>query len=180
MTQFETLAQQGSRRTHTGLAALDSESIKQMRSQQMRNCFTILNEQKYRMEMVARVRGMAFFNDAASRSANATWYALTTIEGKVIWIANGINGRCDYRRMMKVAKEKVVMLICVGPHVSALHKAFDGVVDNIMDADNLHDAVNTAYCSRLENTSVVFSPAGENGTYYEEEGAAFTREVNEL
>lgn len=180
MTQFETLALQGRPRVHTSLAGIDTERLKRMRSQSMRLCFSHINEQHYRMEFVARVRGMEFINDAASRTPNATWYALKGVDGPVIWIANGDDQRADYRRILPIAKEKVSLMICVGHNADDLRQAFGGVVSQIEEASSLHEAVHMAYCSNLENAKVIYSPAGENGVFYEHEGAAFTAEVNEL
>ena len=180
MTQLETLATQGLPGLNHGLASLDTERLKRMRSHQMRLCFSHINDQRYRMEFVARVRGMEFYNDAASRSINATWYGLKGLEGRLIWIVNSIDSVKDYARILPVVREKVEMMICVGPHSEELHTLFAPVVTNIVDASSLHEAVHTAYCTRMEHTKVVFSPACPTGNPYEQEGSAFTREVNEL
>lgn len=180
MTQFETLALQGRASAPTSLASIDTDRLKRMRSQHMRQCFSRINEQRYRMEFVARVRGMEFYNDAASRSANATWYALHSMEGRLIWIATGDKHRQDYHRLLPVAGEKVSMMICVGPGADKLRQAFDGVVGRIETAASIEEAVHVAYRSNLDDAKVVFSPAGENGVGYEEEGKAFTSEVQEL
>ena len=180
MTQFTTLALQGRATAHTGLAALDTERLKRMRSQTMRDCFSHIDEQKYRMEFVARVRGMEFYNDAVSRSANATWYALNSMEGRLIWIATGDAQRTDYRRILPVARDKVAMMICVGPNADDMSQAFGGVVSRIETASSIEEAVHVAYRSNLDSAKVIFSPAGESGMGYEQEGDAFTSEVKEL
>jgi len=69
---IETLAKQGRDRIHTGLAGIDTQRLKAMRNASLRDCFKRLEETRYRMEFVARVRGREYINDAASRSINVS------------------------------------------------------------------------------------------------------------
>lgn len=180
MTNLETLARQGRTHIPSSLAGIDTAKLKQLRNEQLRLCFAQMQEQRYRLEFVARVRGMEFFNDASSRSVNASWYALNSIEGRIIWIVNADDARADYRKLVPVAKSKAEMIICVGFDTNRLHEAFENTVPTIVDSTSINEAVHMAYCSNIENVKVVFSPAGENGVSYETEGELFTREVNEL
>lgn len=181
MTTLETLASQGRTRVHTGLAGINTAQLKQMRNQQLRQCFSQINEQKYRMEFIARIRGMEFYNDASSRNINATWFALKGMEGRLIWIVNATTeSNVNYRRILPVASEKIDMMICVGENTDDLHLAFGGAVNKIVDASSIQEAVHIAYRSNMEDAKVVFSPATEDGISYEQEGEAFTCEVNEL
>lgn len=177
---LETLAHQGKTHIHSSLASVGTQKLQKLRNEHIRLCFAQLNDQRYRMEYVARIRGMEFYNDAASRTVNATWYALQSTEGRMIWIANGDDPKADYAKIVPVLKGKVTMLICVGADTSRLHKTFDGVIAEVVDASNIQDAVQKAYYSRQENVKVIYSPAGENGISYEAEGYLFTAEVNEL
>ena len=158
---IETLAKQGRESIHTGLASVDSQKLRRLRSEQMRQCFNRFDEMPYRMEFVARIRGTEFVNDAASRSVNATWYA-------------------DYSKLVPLAKEKVTMLVAVGNDTSRLHEAFDGQVPSVVDAHNIGEAVHVAFYRNIETQKVLFSPAGDNGNDAYGEGARFTMEVNEV
>ncbi|MDO4217369.1 MAG: hypothetical protein Q4D03_04250 [Bacteroidales bacterium] len=177
---IETLAKQGRESIHTGLAGIDSLKLRRLRNEQMRQCFNRFDEMPYRMEFVARIRGTEFVNDAASRSVNATWYALDSNEGKLVWIANGDDNQADYSKLVPLAKEKVTMLVAVGNDTSRLHQAFDGEVPSVVDAHNIAEAVHLAFYRNIETPKVLFSPAGDNGSDAYTEGAQFTVEVNEV
>ncbi|MCQ2300488.1 MAG: hypothetical protein MJZ81_10240 [Bacteroidales bacterium] len=177
---IETLAKQTQAGTHQGLASIETQKLRKLRSQQVKECFSRLDETAYRMQFVARIRGTEFVNDAASRNVNATWYALESNEGSLVWIANGDDSLADYSKLRSVAKEKVRMLVCVGNDNSQLHKAFDTVVPAVVDARSIGEAVHIAFYNNLDNTKVLYSPAGENGVPLDAEGQRFTMEVNEL
>lgn len=177
---IETLAKQGQKEVHIGLAGIDSSKLKKMRNEHLKQCFHHFNDTQYRMEYVARIRGTEFINDAASRTVNATWYALESIEGNLIWIANGGDAKAEYEKLLPVARQKVRMIVCVGNDNQHLHETFSGSVRRIVDAKSINEAVHTAFYSQIENAKILFSPACENGMPVDNEGQQFTMEVNEL
>jgi UDP-N-acetylmuramoylalanine--D-glutamate ligase len=180
---YETLASQGLEYTHTGLAGIDSSKLKRLRSQSLKECFNLIDEMRHKLEFVARIRGVSFVDDAASRTAMSTWYALETVEDNVVWIANGapyseakIN---EYRRLRNLVEHKVKKIICIGD--SALYQAaFGDKVSEIVSVGTMAEAVNNAFYGSNEKSKVLFSPAYENGVAFDEQGDSFKHEVNEL
>ena len=73
---IDTLVKEGRERTHIGLAGIDTQRLKAIRNASLRACFNRMEETRYRLEFVARVRGRVYINDAAARSVNSTWYSL--------------------------------------------------------------------------------------------------------
>lgn len=177
---IEQLATQGRDHIHGGLAAIDTAQLRQMRNQTLRSCFTRFEETHFRLELVARIHGKDYINDAAARSVNATWYALQNTEGPIIWIAFGGDSQADYTKLRPIALRKVHTLICVGSDTQHLHHAFRSVVPEIRNADSLGAAVHAACYSLLENAKVLFSPATRQGLSDETAGQLFRHEVNEL
>jgi len=177
---IETLVRQGRDRVHTGLAAVDSARLRQMRSETLRSCFARFDEASYRMEYVARIHGKEFVNDAAARSINATWYTLENTEGGIIWIAAGGNNHVDYSPLRSVALRKVRMLLCVGDDNRHLRESFKGIIPNIVDAESIGTAVHKACYSNLDKVKVIYSPATEGLLTTEQAGEEFRHEVNEL
>ncbi len=180
---FESLATQGRERVHTGLAGIDSAKLKKLRNSQLKECFNLIDEMRHKLEFVARIKGISFVDDAASRSTLSTWYALETIEGSVIWIANGApsspNMVSNFRRLRLLVEKKVKMIVCIGD--SGLYESvFGDLVSNIIAVDSIGEAVNKAFYSHLEDVKILFSPAVENGVSFDEQGDTFKHEVNEL
>ena len=180
---YESLATQGRETVHTGLAGIDSAKLKKLRSAQLRECFNLIDERRHKMEFVARIRGVSFVDDAASRSTLSTWYALETIEGDVAWIANGAAATAqrvsDMRRLRSLVGKKVKMIVCLGDS-SLYESVFGDLVQNIRSVATLREAVERTFYSEREELKVLFSPAVENGIAYEQQGDAFKHEVNEL
>ena len=180
---YETLATQGRETIHTGLAAIDSSKLKKLRSSHLKECFGLIDEMRHKLEFVARIKGVSFIDDAASRTPLSTWYALETIEGKIVWIANSalqtshkIN---ELKRLRTLVDQKVKMIITLGD--STLYRElFSSNCDTIAEAETIQDAVKMAFYSSSENMKILFSPAVENGISYETQGESFKREVNEL
>jgi len=177
---IETITREITGHSHTTLASIDRTQLIKMRNQGLRDCFKHLEDIPHKMEFVARIQDKCFIDDAASRNVNATWYALESAEGSIIWIANGSNIPTDYRKLRHTVSQKVKMILCVGENCDGLHKAFDGIVPNIIDCPSMEYAVNRALYNNIETATVIYSPAAElsDGTKYD--CSEFKREVCEL
>ena len=180
---YEALATQGRERIHTGLAGIDSARLKKLRNTHLKECFNLIDEMRHKLEFVARIKGISFIDDAASRTPMSTWYALETIEGKVVWIANGavnsLQKAAEFKRLKALVENKVTMIICLGDS-SMYQSVFGNSVKNIVSVQTMTEAVNKAFYSSEENVKVLFSPSAENGVSYELQGETFKHEVNEL
>lgn len=177
---IEVLAKQGHDKVFTGLAGIDTTKLRKMRNEGLRNCFRHLEETHYRMEYVATIQGKTFINDAASHNTNATWYALENTKGSIIWITEGSRAKYDYSKITAPALRKVRMMICVGGNSEQLHETFSGLVPKIQDVNTLGEAVHQAFYSNIDNTTIIYSPATENGIPCDYQGEVFRHEVNEL
>ncbi len=177
---IETLAKQGRERVHTGLAGIDTQRLKAMRNASLRACFNRLEETRYRLEFVARVRGREYINDAASRTINSTWYALESTPGGLIWIADAPKNDADYSRLVPPALRKVRMLLILGGDSDRMRRSFTGVIPTIEACPSMADALQKAYRYEADDVKVLYSPACDNGLSVEEEGESFRQEVNEL
>ena len=178
---IETLAKQGRDRIHPGLAGIDVQRLKTMRDAGLRACFNRLEDTRYRLEFVARVRGREYINDAAARTINASWYSLDSLQGGLIWIADANDQSADYSRLVPPALRKVRMLLVVGNVEDRMHYTFQGIIPTIVCCSTMAEALQHAYRYQSEDeVRVVYSPACYNGHNTQEQGAMFRHEVNEL
>ncbi len=178
----ETLAKQGRDRIHPGLAGIDTQRLKAMRNASLRACFNRLEETRYRMEFVGRVRGREYINDAGARTVNATWYALESTPGGLVWIADApaADALPDYSRLVPPAMRKVRMLLIVGGDSEPMRKAFAAVVPTIHSGLTMDQALRLAYRYEADDVKVLYSPACDNGMPTADRGESFRHEVNEL
>lgn len=178
---IETLAKQGRDRVYTGLAGIDVQRLHAMRNEGLRSCFNHLEDTRFRLEFVARIRGREYINDAASRTINATWYSLETLQGGLIWIADANDQSADYSRLVPPALRKVRMLLVVGDAEDRMHFTFKGIIPTIVRCATMDEALQHAYRYQSEDeVKVVYSPACYNGHATFEQGNSFRHEVNEL
>ena len=177
----DTLAVQGFEKTHTGLVGIDVQRLKAMRNAGLRSCFNHLEDTRYRLEFVARVRGREYINDAAARTINSTWYTLESLQGGLIWIADACEVPGDYSRLVPSALRKVRMLLVVGTVDDCMHHTFRNIIPDIRCCETMTEALQTAYRYESEDeVKVVYSPACYNGRTSAQLGELFRHEVNEL
>ncbi len=176
---FDTLTKPQTERAHSNLANVETAKLKQMRSAGLRNCFQHINETRFRMEFVAKIHDKEFINDAMARNVNATWYALESTKGDIIWIAN--NGELNEpEKLRRAAEGKVRMLISLGGLNPSTHEMFSDIIPVIEEASTMHSALTKALYSDIEKAKVLFSPAVANNVPAEVQGEEFRHEVNEL
>lgn len=177
---IETLATQGRDRIHTGLSGLDAQRLKVIRNASLRACFSRLEDTRHRLEFVARILGREYICDAASRSVNATWYALESTPGGIVWIADAPQEETDYARLVPAALRKVRMLLIVGGDSACMRHAFEGVVPSIVPCETMAEALHRAYRYEADDVRVLYSPACPSELSTDERAASFCREVNDL
>jgi UDP-N-acetylmuramoylalanine--D-glutamate ligase len=138
---------------------------------------------EHRLEQVIKVHGIEFINDSKATNVNSTWYALESMTSPVVWIAGGTDKGNDYNELMSLVKLKVKALVCLGVDNSKLHKAFDGVIPQIVDAGSMKEAVQAAYRLGKKDDTVLLSPACASFDLfenYEDRGRQFKHFVREL
>ena len=82
-----------------------------------------------------------------------------------------------------LVREKVKAIVCLGTDNSKIHKAFEGVVKNIIDTSSMSEAVKSAYYLARNGDIVLLSPACASFDLfenYEDRGHQFKQEVKNL
>ena len=74
-----------------------------------------------------------------------------------IWIVGGIDKGNDYSALLALVKEKVTTIICLGDEVKNIHEAFQGYIENIVDAKSMEEAVKMSYQFGMKGDAVLLS-----------------------
>lgn len=164
---LEELALQGRHNVYNSMAASITAKLIDIRKDTIKQCLTDFQNVEHRLEFVATIQGVDFVNDSKATNVNSAWYALESMQSKVVWIAGGVDKGNLYQELTYLVKEKVKAIICLGTDNSKLHKAFDGVVEIIVDVDNMTDAINVASRIAKHGDSVLLSPACASFDLYE-------------
>lgn len=177
------LSLKGRHNTYNSMAAGIAGSVLKIRKEIIRESLMDFQGVEHRLESVVKVHGIEFINDSKATNVNSSWYALESMHNPVIWIAGGVDKGNDYESLKALVQDKVKVLICLGKDNKKLHKAFEGLVDEIIDTDNMKDAVRKAYHHGTDGDVVLLSPCCASFDLfenYEQRGRFFKEAVREL
>ncbi|PLX09923.1 MAG: UDP-N-acetylmuramoyl-L-alanine--D-glutamate ligase [Marinilabiliales bacterium] len=181
--QIEDLAIKGKHNVYNSMAAGIVAERLNIRKDIIRESLMDFRNVEHRLEPVISVHGIKFINDSKATNVNSAWYALESVDSKIIWIAGGIDKGNDYSILMDLVKSKVKAIVCLGKDNSALHKAFGDIVPRIVDANSMIEAVKTAYYLGEHDDTVLLSPACASFDLfdnYEDRGEQFKLSVRSL
>jgi UDP-N-acetylmuramoylalanine--D-glutamate ligase len=173
----------GKHNQYNSMAAGITGSVLKIRKDIIRESLMDFQGVEHRLESVLQVHGIHFINDSKATNVNSTWYALESVQTKIVWIAGGVDKGNDYSELMDLVKEKVKALVCLGKDNTKLHKVFDGVIETIAEADNMPEAVRTAYYLAINGDTVLLSPACASFDLfenYEDRGWQFKKAAGNL
>lgn len=177
------LALQGKHNACNSMAAAISGMAVGIRNERIRESLTDFQGVEHRLERFLKVHGIEFINDSKATNVNSTWYALESMTHPVVWIVGGVDKGNDYSMLLDLVSEKVKAIVCLGVDNAKIHKAFEGLVKNIVDTSNMAEAVKSAYYLARNGDAVLLSPACASFDLfenYEDRGCQFKQEVRNL
>ncbi len=180
---LEQLALQGKHNAYNSLASGIAAHLLEIRKETIKQSLSDFQNIAHRLEYVASIHGIKFINDSKATNINSTWYALEYVEKPIVWIAGGVDKGNDYDLLKPLVAEKVKAIVCLGLDNRHLHKAFEGLVDQMIDTESAREAVATAYYMAQKGDTVLLSPACASFDLfedYEDRGNQFKAAVKEL
>jgi UDP-N-acetylmuramoylalanine--D-glutamate ligase len=177
------LALQGKHNICNSMAAAISGMVLEIRNDRIRESLSGFQGVEHRLERFLKVHGIEFINDSKATNVNSTWYALESMKHPVVWIVGGIDKGNDYTMLYDLVKEKVKAIVCLGVDNSKIHKAFSGMIRNIIETRSMAEAVKSAYYLARNGDTVLLSPACASFDLfenYEDRGHQFKQEVRNL
>lgn len=112
----------------------------------------------HRLELVAKKRGVRYFDDSKGTNVGAVVQSLASFPGPVILLAGGVEKGGDYSPLRTLVREKVKKLIVFGQARETLRAALGQEVDTSV-VDTLPDAVQEAAAVAEQGDTVLLSPA---------------------
>ncbi len=177
------LALQGKHNAYNSLAAGIAARILEVRDDVLRESLSDFQNVEHRLERVTTVNGVEFINDSKATNVNSAWYALESMEKPVIWVVGGTDKGNDYGILRDLVKQKVKAIVCLGTDNAKIHKAFAGLVSEIIDTASAQQAVRSAYDLAENGDVVLLSPACASFDLfenYEDRGRQFKAAVRGL
>jgi UDP-N-acetylmuramoylalanine--D-glutamate ligase len=154
-----------------------------IKKERVRSAVNSFQHTRHRMQHVATISGVDFYNDSKSTNVNSTWFALESVDSRVILILGGVDKSNDYSVLQDLVKQKVRAIICMGIDNKKIHHAFADTVKIIVDTHCAAEAVNTAFKLAAKGDTVLLSPACASFDLfknYEDRGNRFIAAVKEL
>ena len=140
---------------------------------------------EHRIEFVAEIEGVKFYNDSKATSVDATLKALEAFaeeDGKTVLILGGRGKNAPYAPLENLVKEKVRRLIVFGEDAENIEGQLKKSAE-VMRASTMSEAVEKAFHSARRGDSVLLAPACASFdmfTSFEERGKVFKRKVLQL
>ncbi|MGZ8848166.1 MAG: UDP-N-acetylmuramoyl-L-alanine--D-glutamate ligase [Pyrinomonadaceae bacterium] len=137
---------------------------------------------EHRLEEVAEVDGVRFFNDSKATSVDATMKALEAFAhdaGKVILILGGRGKHAPYSPLTDLIKAKVRKLILIGEDAGTIEAEL-GNAAPFERADDMRDAVSKSFAAGEPGDVVLLAPACASFDMFdsfEHRGKVFKEEV---
>jgi len=134
----------------------------------------------HRVEFVADIEGVSYYNDSKGTNIGATMSALAGFKGNVILLAGGKDKGGDYGVMAPLIQEKVKGMILFGEARGKINHSIGGYTDTVLVA-NLKEAVEVAGRTAVKGDTVLLSPACssfDQFSGYAERGRKFVELVN--
>ena len=177
------LALKGRHNVLNSMAATIAANVLKIKKDVIRESLMTFQGVEHRLQYVATVKGVRYINDSKATNVNSCWYALESMKTPVVLILGGKDKGNDYSEIDELVREKCHTLIFMGLHNEKLHEHFDSFGLNIIDTDNLHDAVQSAYEAAREGDTVLLSPCCASFDLfksYEDRGNQFMAAVRKL
>ena len=179
---FDDMRLPGEHNAQNALAAALAVRAFEVSNENIRESLMKFSGVEHRLEFVRSVNGADYVNDSKATNVNAAWYALSSYNKPIVWIAGGRGDNNDYSALDDLVKENVQCIITIGEEADAIFNHFCATV-RCKRADTLENAVFKAHEIADENNIVLFSPACKSFDMfmnYEHRGEVFKQAVKEL
>ena len=140
---------------------------------------------EHRIEFVAEINGVKFYNDSKATSVDATSKALEALsdgDGKTILILGGRGKNAPYAPLVDLIEKSVRKIITIGEDADNIENQLKNHAA-IVRASGMKDAVVKSFASAHRNDTVLLAPACASFDMfksYEDRGTIFKHEVANL
>jgi UDP-N-acetylmuramoylalanine--D-glutamate ligase len=178
----EDLSLDGIHNIHNSMAAGITAKLNEIRDQELKKSLSSFEGVEHRLEKYIKVRGVRFINDSKATNVNSVWYALQSVEDKIVLILGGVDKGNDYGIIKDLVRQKVKAIVALGSDNTKIMEAFFGITE-LYDTKSMNDAVKKAFSLADEGDVVMLSPACASFDLfenYEDRGKKFKEAVREL
>jgi UDP-N-acetylmuramoylalanine--D-glutamate ligase len=150
--------------------------------EQIRQAVRNFKAVEHRLEFVARVAGVDYYNDSKATNVDATIKALESFPGNIHLILGGKDKGSDYTVLNELLRQRVKRVYTIGAAAAKIESQIQGAAE-IDHAETLENAVRRASESAVPGDVVLLAPACasfDQFQSYEHRGRVFKETVHSL
>jgi UDP-N-acetylmuramoylalanine--D-glutamate ligase len=164
------------------LAAISVGMLAGCDPKQIREAVHNFKAVEHRLEFVARVAGVDYYNDSKATNVDATVKALESFPANIHLILGGKDKGSDYSVLNDLLRARVKRVYTIGSAAAKIESQIQGAAD-IDHAETLENAVQHAAATAVAGDVVVLAPACSSFDQfqnYEHRGSVFKDAVRSL
>jgi UDP-N-acetylmuramoylalanine--D-glutamate ligase len=172
----------GAHNVENVLAAVCSAALLGCRPEQIREAVLHFKAVEHRIEYVATINGVEYYNDSKATNVDATIKALESFPKNVHLILGGKDKGSPYTVMNKLLRERVKRVYTIGAAAAKIEDQIRGTTE-VVHAETLQNAVRRAYAVAQPGDIVLLAPACasfDQFRSYEHRGRVFKEVVRGL
>lgn len=134
---------------------------------------------EHRIEFVAEISGIKFYNDSKATNVDSTLKALESFSGNIILILGGKDKGSDYTKLAALIAERVKLMVLIGAATDKIAAQLAGVAPMVR-ADSMTDALAKAFEAGNPGDVILLAPACASFdmfSNYEHRGRVFKEAV---
>jgi len=151
-------------------------------TQRIRDTIRAFKAVEHRLEYVATVKGVEYYNDSKATNVDATIKALESFPGNLHLILGGKDKGSDYTVLNDLLRSRVKRVYTIGAAASKIESQIKGAAE-IVQAETLENAIKSASSAAVPGDIVLLAPACasfDQFKSYEHRGRVFKELVGRL
>ncbi len=163
------------------LAAVCAARLAGVSAEQIRSAVEAFQAVEHRLEYVATVNGVEFYNDSKATNVDATAKAVAAFSSGIHLILGGKDKNSDYTQLAELLRSRVRVVYTIGSAAAKIESELRGVV-SILSCETLDKAVSAAASDARPGEVVLLAPACSSFDQfenYEHRGRVFKELVSE-
>ena len=171
----------GAHNVENVLAAVCAARLAGATVEQVRSGVEGFQAVEHRLEYVATINGVEFYNDSKATNVDATAKAITAFSNGIHLILGGKDKNSDYSQLAQLVRARVRAIYTIGSAAAKIESQLRGVV-SILSCETLDHAVSAAASASRPGEVVLLAPACSSFDQfenYEQRGKVFKELVAE-
>jgi UDP-N-acetylmuramoylalanine--D-glutamate ligase len=171
----------GAHNVENVLAAVCASRLAGVPAQQIRGAVESFQAVEHRLEFVAKINGVDYYNDSKATNVDATAKAVASFSSGIHLILGGKDKNSDYTQLSQLLRARARAVYTIGSAAAKIESELRGVV-SILSCETLDRAVSAAASAARPGEVVLLAPACSSFDQfesYEQRGKVFKELVNE-